>query len=179
MMKRKYIPLITLGLLVGSLMTACGNSSVGSTAPGSSLSATATTATIATVAATSIPPASSAGGASINAPFVQTVNGSQCLAGQGAYKGKAAFGFPNRDLPTAKLAFTLGPLTDGSSPGQENNAPYIGASTYTNIGIVVRSASGTTIAGYGTIVVNTDLQTGTFQVNAASGSWNCGSPVNP
>lgn len=124
------------------------------------------------------------GGAHITKPFDRTVMGAQCYAGTGSNKGKAAFGFPNRDLTAAALSFTLGPLTDGSSPGQEKNAPYIGAGSYTNIGIVVRSEGGQSLIGYGTVTVNSDLRTGSFQYVASSGeqvagTWDCGRAVNP
>ena len=121
------------------------------------------------------------GDAHITKPFARVISGSQCYAGTGANKGKAAFGFPNRDLTSAALSFTLGPLTDGSSPGQEHNAPYIGAGNYDNIGIVVRPESGAPVIGYGVVTVNSDLKTGSFKLNgdSAEGTWDCGSPVTP
>lgn len=134
---------------------------------------------------TSVPAsAGDVGGAHITKPFDRTVTGAQCYAGTGSNTGKAAFGFPNRDLTSAALSFTLGPLTDGSSPGQEKNAPYTGAGTYTNIGTVVRSEGGQSLIGYGTVTVNADLRTGSFQFAPASGgtvegTWDCGRAVNP
>lgn len=121
------------------------------------------------------------GSAHITKPFDRTITGSQCYTGTGANKGKAAFGFPNRDLTSAPLAFTLGPLTDGSSPGQEHNAPYTGAGSYDNIGIVVRPESGSPIIGYGVVTVNSDLKSGTFRLSggSAEGTWDCGSPLAP
>ena len=121
------------------------------------------------------------GSAHITKPFDRTITGSQCYAGSGANKGDAAFGFPDRDLTSAALAFTLGPLNDGASPGQEHNAPYIGAGTYDNIGIVVRPMNGKPIAGFGVVTVNSDLRTGSFRMNdgSAEGTWDCGSPVTP
>lgn len=124
------------------------------------------------------------GGAHITKPFDRTVTGAQCYAGTGSNKGKAAFGFPDRDLTSAALSFTLGPLTDGSSPGQEKNAPYTGAGSYTNIGIVVRPESGQSLIGYGTVTVNADLRSGSFKFAATSGSsvegtWDCGRAINP
>ena len=177
MIKRKYVsPYILLGLLLSSLIAACGGASTGGSTDGG-------TPIVSPVSSTATPaskPTPSGGGASISKPFVLTVTGAQCYAGQGANKGDAAFGFPTRESDgTATLAFTLGPLTDGSSPGQEHNAPYIGAGSYTNIGIFVRPPSGTPVAGFGTVVVNADLQTGTFLMDAYAGTWNCGSPVNP
>ncbi|HEX8032856.1 MAG TPA: hypothetical protein VF510_03370 [Ktedonobacterales bacterium] len=124
------------------------------------------------------------GGAHITKPFDRTVTGAQCYAGTNTNKGKAAFGFPNRDLTSAALSFTLGPLTDGSSPGQEKNAPYTGAGSYGNIGIVVRSESGQNLIGYGNVTVNSDLRTGSFKLTAnggeqVEGTWDCGRAVNP
>ena len=123
----------------------------------------------------------SGGSAHITKPFDRVITGSQCYAGTGVNKGDAAFGFPSRDLTAAILAFTVGPLNDGASPGQEHNAPYTGAGTYDNIGIVVRPLSGNTIAGFGVVTVNSDLRTGSFHMNdgSAEGTWDCGSPVAP
>ncbi|HEU5349426.1 MAG TPA: hypothetical protein VFU63_12520 [Ktedonobacterales bacterium] len=135
-----------------------------------------------TAAATSASNASGGvGGAHITKPFDHKVTGAQCYAGTGDNKGKAAFGFPDRDLTAAALAFTLGPLTDGSSPGQEHNAPYTGAGHYDNIGIVVRPESGSPIIGFGVVTVNSDLQSGSFAMNngSAAGTWDCGTPVTP
>ncbi|HEX9067556.1 MAG TPA: hypothetical protein VF807_02220, partial [Ktedonobacterales bacterium] len=98
------------------------------------------------------------GGAQITQPFVRSVTGGQCFSGTGTNKGKAAFGFPTRDTSTAALSFSLGPLTDGLSPGQEHNKPYAGAGSYDNIGIVVRPESGSPLIGYGTVTVNSDLR---------------------
>jgi hypothetical protein len=159
-----------LAMLVG-----CGGSTSGTTG-------TAGTAGSPTVSGT---PAGNQGGAigsaHITQPFDRTVAGAECFAGTGADKGKAAFGFPNRDVPTAALAFSLGPLTDGSSPGQENNKPYTGAGTYDNIGMVVRPESGAPLIGFGSVTVNGDLRTGAFQMTnpSASGTWDCGMAVNP
>jgi hypothetical protein len=120
------------------------------------------------------------GGAHITKPFDRAITGSQCYAGTGANKGKAAFGFPTRDLTSAALSFSLGPLTDGTSPGQEHNAPYTGAGSYDNIGIVVRPESGSPIIGYGVVTVNSDKQTGSFRLSGgAEGTWDCGRPVMP
>ena len=82
--------------------------------------------------------AASGGSAHITKPFDRVISGSQCYAGTGVNKGDAAFGFPTRDLTAATVAFTLGPLNDGASPGQEHNPPYTGAGSYDNIGILVR-----------------------------------------
>jgi hypothetical protein len=121
------------------------------------------------------------GGAHVTKPFDRAITGAQCYAGTGANKGKAAYGFPDRDLTAAALSFTLGPLTDGSSPGQEHNTPYTGAGSYDNIGIVVRTESGAPVIGYGVVTVNSDLKTGSFKLNgdSAEGTWDCGSPVTP
>jgi hypothetical protein len=121
------------------------------------------------------------GGAQITKQFVRSVTGGQCFSGTGTNKGKAAFGFPTRDASTAALSFSLGPLTDGLSPGQEHNKPYAGAGSYDNIGIVVRPESGSPVIGYGTVTVNSNLHSGSFQMTnpSASGTWDCGVSVNP
>src|SRR5262249_22301823 len=87
-------------------------------------------------------PALAQGGARIDKPFRRKVTGSQCYGGAGKYAGLVAFGFPDRT--TRALAFTLGPLRDGFSLGQENNKPYSGPGNYTNIGISGKSEDGKT-----------------------------------
>jgi hypothetical protein len=113
-------------------------------------------------------------GARILAPFKREIAGAQCYSGSGKYAGDVGFGFPDRS--TRALAFTIGPLRDGYSPGQENNKPYAGPGKYTNIGISGKAEDGKTLAGFGVVIVNADEQTGTFRLNdgSASGSWNCG-----
>src|SRR5260370_20773846 len=94
-----------------------------------------------------------AGGARIEKPFQQQLSGAECYSGGGGkYAGNAGFGFPIRS--NRVLAFTIGPLSDRLSPGQENNRPYDGAGTYTNIGIALQSPNGKSIAGSGTITLN-------------------------
>ncbi|MGZ3639201.1 MAG: hypothetical protein ACXVCX_15340 [Ktedonobacterales bacterium] len=168
--------LLALPLLIAVIvLAACTGTTTragGSSTDGSQPTSTSASASVAT------------GGAHITKPFDRMVTGAQCYAGTNTNKGKAAFGFPNRDLTSAALSFTLGPLTDGSSPGQEKNAPYTGAGSYTNIGIVVRSESGQSLIGYGNVSVNSDLRTGSFQYTAISGdkvegTWDCGRAVNP
>ena len=114
------------------------------------------------------------GGARIDKPFKRQVNGAECYSGAGKYAGLVAFGFPNR--ATRALAFSLGPLKDALSPGQENNKPYSGPGEYKNIGIAGKSEDGKTFVGFGTITVNSDEQSGTFRLDnaSASGTWDCG-----
>ncbi len=118
-------------------------------------------------------PPSPQGGARIDAPFRRQVRGAQCYSGTGKNAGDVAFGFPMRSSPTTALTFTIGPLRDGNSPGQENNAPYTGPGDYKNIGILVQPEKGEPVFGPGTIHVNADEQTGTFKVGGASGTWDC------
>jgi len=163
-----FIAVIVLAACTGTTTTGIGGSSTGGPQPTS----------------TSASAPAGMGGAHITKPFDRTVTGAQCYAGMNTNKGKAAFGFPTRDLTSAALSFTLGPLTDGSSPGQEKNTPYTGAGSYTNIGIVVRTESGQSLIGYGNVTVNADLRTGSFQYTASSGdkvegTWDCGRAVNP
>lgn len=114
------------------------------------------------------------GGARIDKPFKRQVSGAECYGGAGKYAGLIAFGFPDRS--SRALAFTIGPLKDALSPGQENNKPYNGPGNYSNVGISGKSQEGKTIVGFGTITVNTDEQTGTFKLDngSASGTWDCG-----
>lgn len=114
------------------------------------------------------------GGARIDKPFKRQVTGAECYSGAGKYAGLVAFGFPNR--ATRALAFSLGPLKDALSPGQENNKPYSGPGEYKNIGITGKSEDGKTFVGFGTIIVNADEQSGTFKLDngSASGTWDCG-----
>jgi hypothetical protein len=116
-----------------------------------------------------------AGGARIEKPFQQQLTGAECYGGGGGkYAGNVGFGFPSRS--NRVLAFTIGPLSDRLSPGQENNKPYEGAGTYANVGIALKSPNGKPIAGFGTITVNPDLQSGSFTLNdgSATGTWDCG-----
>lgn len=169
---KRHMLALGLGILFATSIVGC------SSAPGGASSSTSTTS--ASPTATVPSQAHGAAGATITRPFSQTVSGAMCYVGQGNYKSDVAFGFPRRQPTTdATLAFTLGPLTDGSSPGQEHNAPYTGAGTYTNIGIYVQPPSGASFAGYGTVIVNADRQTGSFQMSSAAGTWNCGSPIIP
>lgn len=114
-------------------------------------------------------------GARIDKPFSLEITGGECYSGRGKNAGDVAFGFPNRVAETS-LQFTIGPLRDGFSPGQENNKPYAGPGDYTNVGIVVKTAGKKPVIGYGVIAVNADEQSGTFRLSgdSASGTWNCG-----
>ncbi len=117
----------------------------------------------------------STAGAHIDKPFTLQVNGADCYSGVGKNAGDVAFGFPNRG-PDAALKFTLGPLGDGLSPGQENNKAYSGPGDYSNVGIAGKSAGQKPFLGYGVITVNADEQSGTFRLpdGSASGTWDCG-----
>ena len=114
-------------------------------------------------------------GARIEKPFLLEVSGADCYSGKGKNSGDVAFGFPNRTADTG-LQFTIGPLRDGLSPGQENNKPYSGPGDYANVGIAIKRAGQKPVLGYGTITVSADEQSGTFRLpqGSASGSWNCG-----
>jgi len=114
------------------------------------------------------------GGARIEKPFQQQLSGAECYSGAGKSLGNVGFGFPSRS--NRVLAFSLGPLKDGFSPGQENNKAYGGAGSYPNVGIALKSPQGKIFAGFGTITVNPDLQTGSFAFDdgSASGTWDCG-----
>ena len=114
-------------------------------------------------------------GARIEKPFLLELTGADCYSGKGKNSGDVAFGFPNRTADTG-LQFTIGPLRDGLSPGQENNKAYSGPGDYPNVGIVIKRAGQRPVLGYGVITVSADEQSGTFRLpqGSASGSWNCG-----
>lgn len=118
---------------------------------------------------------STSGGAHLVKPAPTQINGAECYSGAGKYAGDVAFGFPVRGM-NAGLSFTIGPLRDGMSPGQENNRPYSGPGKYTKIGINGKAANGKRFFGYGAVTVNADEQTGSFQLDngSASGTWDCG-----
>lgn len=169
----RVLPVILLLVAVIALAACTASATTGMSGSSASNSQSASTSA-----------SSGVGGAHITKPFDRAVTGAQCYAGTNTNKGKAAYGFPDRNLTSAALSFTLGPLTDGSSPGQEKNAPYTGAGSYTNIGIVVRSEGGQSLIGYGTVIVNSNLRTGSFKFTATDGSgvegtWDCGRAVNP
>jgi hypothetical protein len=121
------------------------------------------------------PAASSSAGARIDKPFTLAVSGADCYSGSGKNTGDVAFGFPNRG-PDAALKFTIGPLRDGLSPGQENNKAYSGPGDYSNVGIVGKAPGQKPFVGYGTITVSADEESGGFRLpdGSASGTWNCG-----
>jgi hypothetical protein len=114
------------------------------------------------------------GGAQIAKPFQQQLTGAECYSGAGSSAGNVGFGFPSRS--NRVLAFTIGSLRDGLSPGQEKNKAYDGAGSYPNVGIALKSPQGKIFAGFGTIIVNPDLQSGSFAFDdgSAAGTWNCG-----
>lgn len=120
-------------------------------------------------------PTSSLAGARVDKPFSLQISGAQCYSGKGNNAGDVAFGFPSRGADSA-LKFTIGPLRDGLSPGQENNKRYAGPSDYPNVGIFLKAAGQKPLAGYAVITVNADEQSGTFRLpdGSASGTWDCG-----
>jgi hypothetical protein len=121
------------------------------------------------------PAASSPAGARIDKPFTLAVSGADCYSGTGKNAGDVAFGFPNRGADAA-LRFTIGPLRDGLSPGQENNKAYSGPGDYPNVGIAGKAPGQKPFVGYGTIIVNANEESGSFRLadGSASGTWNCG-----
>ena len=153
MLKTVLLPLCVCGLVIS-----CGRPD--STGPVASGPASATSASA---------------GARVEKPFLLEVSGADCYSGKGNNSGDVAFGFPSRTADTG-LQFTIGPLRDGLSPGQENNKPYSGPGDYANVGIVIKRAGQKPVLGYGTISVSADEQSGTFRLpqGSATGSWNCG-----
>jgi hypothetical protein len=122
-----------------------------------------------------LPAVSSSAGARIDKPFALSISGSDCYSGTGKNAGDVAFGFPNRG-PDAALRFTIGPLRDGLSPGQENNKAFSGPGDYPNVGIAGKAHGQKPFVGYGIITVNADEESGSFRMpnGSASGTWNCG-----
>jgi hypothetical protein len=129
--------------------------------------------------ALSVMAAGATGGAKIDKPFKEKIEGAECFTSNlPKYAGLVAFGFPDRSARS--LAFTIGPLTDGLSPTQEKNQPYHGPGKYTHIGLSGKSKDGKkTFFGFGTVIVNKDGRTGTFKLDGgkASGSWDCGQKI--
>ena len=149
---------IVLALCACGLVTSCTQSNPAPAGPSNTPSATA-----------------SAGGARIEKPVSLEVRGAECFSGKGKNAGDVAFGFPNRG-PDATLKFTIGPLRDGLSPGQENNKPYGGPGDYHNVGMVLQTGGTRPLAGYAVITVNADEKSGAFRLpdGSASGTWDCG-----
>lgn len=128
------------------------------------------------------------GGAQINQPFQRKISGAFCFSGTGKIEGSAFFNFPTQNKKA--LSFTIGP----AASGQEKNDPFTGAGTYSNIGITIQSPDGSSLAGYGQVVVNDDERSGSFSFKTAasdnddddddddnqnnkgvaSGVWDCG-----
>lgn len=126
------------------------------------------------------------GGAQINQPFQRKISGAVCFSGTGKLEGSAFFNFPTQN--NKALSFTIGP----AATGQEKNDPFTGAGTYSNIGIAIQLPDGSSLAGYGQVVVNDDERSGSFNVKTAasdsddddddnqgkkataSGVWDCG-----
>lgn len=136
------------------------------------------------VATAGAPPAGTGGpgGVTFQRPVSGTISGAQCDASnQSQSPGVVGFGFPTRDVTTAALAFSIGPIpgTAGAAIGADKNPPYTGAGSYTNIGLGGKTPDGKVIAGIGSVVVNADEQTGTFALsdNSASGTWDCGRKI--
>jgi hypothetical protein len=122
------------------------------------------------------------GGVTFDRPVSGRISGAQCDASTDPRQpGVVGFGFPTRDVTTAALAFSIGPIPGaaGAAIGADRNPPYNGPGTYTNIGMGGKTPDGRAIAGVGTVVVNADEQTGTFTLsdNSASGSWDCGRKI--
>jgi hypothetical protein len=141
----------------------------------------AASAGVATAAAS---PASTGGpgGVTFDRPTTGRISGAQCDASTDPNQpGVVGFGFPTRDVTTAALAFSIGPIPGaaGAATGASQNPPYTGAGTYSNIGMGGKTPDGRPIAGVGTVVVNADEQTGTWALsdNSASGTWDCGRKI--
>jgi hypothetical protein len=122
------------------------------------------------------------GGVTFDRPVSGRISGAQCDASTDPnMPGVVGFGFPTRDVTTAALAFSIGPIPGaaGAAIGADKNPPYTGPGTYSNIGMGGKTPDGRPIAGVGTVVVNSDEQTGTFALsdNSASGTWDCGRKI--
>jgi hypothetical protein len=122
------------------------------------------------------------GGAQIQRPFQRDMIGAVCFSGTGKLAGSAFFNFPTHDKRA--LSFIIGP----SAPRQDKNDTFTGPGTYLNIGIFIKPKYGNSIFGYGKVVVNDDVRSGTFtfrtapksydddddDYSGAAGAWDCG-----
>lgn len=165
MVKHKYIaPCILLGLLLGSLMAACGGTSQAGTSSSVPQAATATHAAAA--------PHGKAG-AQITAPFTATITGGTCGVQGGENKGVANFVFGHDNL-----TFTLGPDPTGLDDSAANNKAFHGPDTYPNITITAMNPADSTQSAFdlGTVTVNADGQTGSFAIpdKGYAGTFDCG-----
>ncbi|HZU91506.1 MAG TPA: hypothetical protein VE993_19805 [Stellaceae bacterium] len=106
--------------------------------------------------------------AKLDKPFALAVTGGSC---ESDGKGNVGAVFGNA------LAFNIGPATVGM-PGI-SKAPYKGPGTYRKVIITGYPDKKVLFAGLGTVVVDADRQKGTFATDdgKASGSWNCGVPL--
>jgi hypothetical protein len=106
--------------------------------------------------------------AKLDKPFTLAVTGGSC---ESDGKGNVGAVFGNA------LAFNIGPATV-AMPGV-NKAPYKGPGTYRKVIITGYPDKKILFAGLGTVVVGADRQQGTFATDdgKASGSWNCGAPL--
>jgi hypothetical protein len=106
--------------------------------------------------------------AKLDKPFTFLVSGGSC---ESDGKGNVGAVFGNA------LAFNIGPATV-AMPGV-NKAPYKGPGTYRKVIITGYPDKKILFAGLGTVVVGADRQQGTFATDdgKASGSWNCGAPL--
>jgi hypothetical protein len=122
------------------------------------------------------------GGVTFDKPTTGRISGAQCDASTDpSQPGVVGFGFPTRDVTSAALAFSIGPIPGaaGAATGASQNPRYNGPGTYSNIGMGGKTPDGRPIAGVGSVVVNADEQTGTWTLNdnSASGTWDCGKKI--
>lgn len=103
-------------------------------------------------------------------PVALTIDGGSC---QVDGKGSVGANFNNQ------FAFNIGPATVGADALGMSKAPYKGPGTYHKVIITGYVKGKISIGGLGTIVVHSDIQTGTFVTDdgKAAGSWDCGSPL--
>jgi hypothetical protein len=101
-------------------------------------------------------------GAKLDRPVSLSVSGGYC---ESSGDGIVGANFDNA------LAFSI--------PSGTSHAPFTGPGKYQHVLIAGHPQQGVLFGGPGTVVVNPDRRTGTFQTDdgEASGSWDCGTPL--
>ena len=165
--------LLWMGLLV-LLLAACGSATSASQNPGANATTTHTSA--APQGKVTV---------HITAPFTLDVTGGICLVNANNEKGVAHFIFPSTS--TAAVSFTLGPDPSGLANNSASNPTFHGPGTYSNITITVLNPgalSDPSVFGLGTVTVNADDQTGSFNATDltgganGAGTFDCGAPLS-
>ena len=133
-------------------------------------------ATVAAVGAAAAPSPTAA----IQRPRALTASGGACrVSADGAILG-VNIG-PNPAMPTLALTVGPSPMADAM---RANKAKYTGPGTYTNEIVALylgKTALDDSHIGLGTVVVNPDGKSGTFELNdhTGAGTFDCGARPHP